>query len=70
MKRRIVAVLLAMVLCLSVTLPVSAAGYDDSWNGFDVEQALWIAGIAGLVIGLIVALVLWGQLKTVHPQNH
>lgn len=69
MKRKIFAVLLALVLCLSMAFTVSAAGYDDGWDGFDVEQALWIAGIAGLVIGLIVALILWGQLKTVRPQD-
>ena len=71
--KKIFAILLALLLITTMAVPVMAASeYDyESYDGpaFDFGKYALIAFGIGLVIGLIVVLILRGQLKTVRKQN-
>ena len=75
MTRKILLVLLALALLMSLTIPAAAetvsaddiSAVDD--GAFDYLSPLWICLAIGAVVGLITALVLKGQLKTVRKQN-
>jgi len=80
MKRKVFACLLAVLLIISMAVPVLAAqtGYvqlhdsysesDGDEEGFDVGKSLLISAAIALVIALIVTGIMRGQLKSVRKQ--
>ena len=73
MKRKMIAILLALLSCLGLTTTAFAAttapvAYYGRYS-FDYAQYILISLAVGFVIGLIVALILKAQLKSVYRQN-
>lgn len=69
MKKKIVALFVAVLLMVASVIPAFAAGSDSSSSGFDPVKSLFISLGVGLVVALIVILILWSQLKSVHSQH-
>lgn len=69
MKKRIVTLLVAVLLVVASVIPAFAADGDSPSSGFNFGQTLLVSLGIGLVVAVIVILVLWSQLKSVHFQS-
>lgn len=69
MKRKMISILLAVILCLTLAVPAFAAGSGDT--AAKLFNPAWLIGciVVGFLIALIPMGVLKGQIRNVHSKS-
>ena len=67
--RKLLCVIFVLLLCTALAASVSAEGMDYESGEYGLDDCLLTAVALGVGIGLLVAFMLKGQLKSVHRQD-